>query len=173
MPPLPDPKAIRRNAPTIPTTALPVAGRGGLAPEVPSWVELGESGRAWWEWAWSTPQACAWGDGVGQEACVARRASLEDDLATREFVHNLDLLDDEFQSDTAKALKDAITRLASLATGRLAIQKEMRELDDRLGLTPKAMAQLRWEIVGDKPAAQVAGDELQQARSRRARVVNE
>ena len=29
----------------------------------------------------------------------------------------------------------------------------MRELDDRLGLTPKGMAALRWNIVPDSPAA--------------------
>lgn len=109
------------------------------------------------------------------ESFVARRASLEDDLSTREFVHNLDLLDDEFQSDTAKALRDAIQRLAAMATGRLAIQKEMRELDDRLGLTPKGLAALRWVIVADTQdagAPTATPDEVAARRSRRDRLAS-
>jgi hypothetical protein len=76
--PLPDPNAIRRNAPTIPTTDLPASGRTTPAPDVPSWITLGEAGLAWWEWAWHTPQACGWSD--GNLVTVAHRASLEDVL---------------------------------------------------------------------------------------------
>lgn len=36
----------------------------------------------------------------------------------------------------------------------LAVMKEMRELDDRYGLTPKGLAALRWKIVDDAPAEQ-------------------
>jgi hypothetical protein len=36
--PLPDPNAIRRNKPTIPTTDLPADGRQGPAPEPPAWA---------------------------------------------------------------------------------------------------------------------------------------
>ena len=51
-------------------------------------------------------------------------------------------------------VKTAVARIAAMVTGRLAITKEMRELDDRFGLTPKAMAALRWKIVADEaPAA--------------------
>ncbi|MGD9754564.1 MAG: hypothetical protein AB7W59_26535 [Acidimicrobiia bacterium] len=35
--------------------------------------------RAWWAWAWSTPQAAAWS--VGDVVALARRARLEDVLA--------------------------------------------------------------------------------------------
>jgi hypothetical protein len=82
--PLPDPNAIRRNAPTIPTLTLPLSGRKGPAPDVPIWVQLGTAGSAWWAWAWATPQAVAWGTSVGMEATVARRAQLEDMLADTE-----------------------------------------------------------------------------------------
>ena len=51
--------------------------------------------------------------------------------------------------DAFTTVRDLIGRLAALATGRLAIFREMRELDDRLGLTPKGMAALRWTIVDD------------------------
>ncbi|RDG37952.1 hypothetical protein [Streptomyces corynorhini] len=154
--PLPSEDRRRRNAPTIPTTKLPVSGRTEPAPRVPAWVKLGKAGRAWWKWAWATPQACAWAP--GHESMLARRAALEDDLAALATVDSLDatellsaLDDDEFRT-----VRDLVGRLAALATGRLAIFREMRELDDRLGLTPKGMAALRWTIVPD-PVQQDAG----------------
>lgn len=144
-------------------------------PDPPAWCELRKAGQQWWVWAWTTPQALGWGDSVGMESVVARRASLEDDLGSLEFVHNLDLLDDEFQSETAKALRDAIQRLASMATGRLAVMREMRELDDRLGFTPKGLAALRWQIVADPADESGAGkapDEVAARRSRRDRIAS-
>lgn len=149
--PLPDPNARRRNAPTIPTTDLPVAGRTDPAPSIPSWVKLGKAGRAWWKWAWSTPQSCAWGVAVGIEATVARRAALEDDLAAIECVGGVEF-DDLEDDPNYQHLAAAVRRIAGLAAGRLQIMREMRELDDRLGLTPKAMAALRWKITGEAPA---------------------
>jgi hypothetical protein len=110
--PLPKTNARRRNAPTIPTTDLPAAGWKGPMPAVPAGYELGESGSAWWAWAWRTPQAAAWSPG--------------------------DLY------------------------GELQVAREARELDDRLGLTPKGLAALRWKIVApisEVPRAQGAGRE--------------
>lgn len=150
--PLPQPARRRRNAPTIPTTVLPAGGRTDPAPRLPGFVKLGKAGRAWWKWAWSTPQAAAWA--LGHEGVVARRASLEDDLDALARVDGIDLGDLIHDEDAALTVKSVVQRLASLATGRLALVREMRELDDRLGLTPKAMAQLRWSIAdpGNAPA---------------------
>jgi hypothetical protein len=148
--PLPDPSRRRRNAPSIPTTSLPISGRTTPAPDVPSWVHLGTAGTAWWAWAWATPQASAWGVGAGAEAVVARRASLEDDLAALERIDGLhldELREDEDEED--RRIAGVIRRIAAMATGRLQILREMRELDDRLGLTPKSLAALRWTIVAD------------------------
>jgi len=114
---------------------------------VPSWVSLGDAGGAWWGWAWRTPQACAWGP--GHEALIARRASLEDDLAALSGVDSLDLAD--VLGADASDFRMILSQLAALATGRLQIFREMRELDDRLGLSPKGMAALRWTIVADPP----------------------
>jgi hypothetical protein len=83
---------------------------------------------------------------------VARRASLEDDLAAIELVQGIDF-SEVVDADRADAVRAAVQRVAALASGRLQILREMRELDDRLGLTPKAMAQLRWTIKGDGEAA--------------------
>lgn len=143
--PLPTENPRRTNAPVIPTTVLPAAGREGPPPKLPPTAELRKAGRAWWRWAWATPQAAAWA--LGHEGIVARRASLEDDLAALELVQGLDF--DEFVGEHMKDVREAVQRVAALATGRLQIMREMRELDDRLGLSPKSMAQLRWTIKGD------------------------
>lgn len=145
--PLPKPNARRRNAPTIPTTDLPAGGRKGPAPKLPAGYELGADGLAWWGWAWRTPQSAAWSD--GDLYVVARRAGLEDALgALRQADLGVDvgeLLDDE----TGDALRWLVGRLKALAVGELQVAKEARELDDRLGLTPKGLAALRWKIVPD------------------------
>lgn len=153
--PLPDPNRRRRNAPTIPTTKLPLSGRSDPAPEVPAWTDLRASGRSWWDWAWATPQAAAWGTAVGMESLVARRASLEDDLAALDDVDGLDFgsLGDE---KAAREFRAVVGRVAALATGRLSLMREMREMDDRLGLTPRGMAALRWTVIDDAPKAKVS-----------------
>ena len=156
--PLPQPTRRRRNAPTIPTTELPAGGRPGQAPKPPAWVRLGASGTAWWKWAWKTPQAAAWSK--GDLAMICRRALLEDMLAVRdlssapELSDLLDLLDgDDDRASAAREVVEGLVRaLAFLATGAVTIMRECRELDDRLGLTPKGLAALRWRIV-EKPAA--------------------
>lgn len=155
--PLPNPARRRRNVPTIPTTELPASGRKGAAPEVPTAFELAVAGEAWWAWAWSTPQAAGWSD--GDLFAIARRASLEDDLVTVAQVEGLDLLE-ALGAENASQLRMVITRLAALCGGRLALFREMRDLDDRLGLTPKGLANLRWQIVDDsQELGDDAGDE--------------
>lgn len=155
--PLPNPNARRRNTPTIKPTALPADGRDEPAPRVPSWIKLSKSGRAWWKWAWSTPQAAAWN--TGDVAFIARRASLEDDMSVLGQVTGLDfeyLVDCLEERDGHRQFGEAVRKLSALATGRLQIAKEMRELDDRLGLTPKGMAALRWQIAEGKPKTGLA-----------------
>jgi hypothetical protein len=170
--PLPDPKHHRRNAPTIPTTNLPAGGRQGPAPRIPKGsVELGAAGRAWWRWAWSTPQAAAWDAGSFQ--VVLRRARLEDAVA---LLEEFDL--GEPPSDPAEVpeyletLKWVIQVLKGAATGVLGVMREMRELDDRLGLTPKAMAQLRWSIVAEEEPERVAVEVVDRLAERRRRLAS-
>lgn len=165
--PLPDPNAIRRNAPTIPTTTLSSTGPKGETPKIPKWVVLQKSGRKWWDWAWRTPQACGWGMNVGMESMVARRAVLEDDLwaleqANTDVVEMSELLDLLEQGESIRWL---FQRLAAMATPRLAVMKEMRELDDRLGLTPKGLAALRWVIIDDPEAVAEAEAAAEEAKA--------
>jgi hypothetical protein len=116
---------------------------------VPAPAKLEKAGKAWWRWAWSTPQAAAWD--AGSHQAVARRAALEDDLATMADVQSLDIAD-VLDIDDEGHVARLIRRLAALAGGRLSVIKEMRELDRTLGLTPKAMAELRWSIMPDEVA---------------------
>lgn len=171
--PLPNPRRRRRNAPTIPTTDLPAAGRSGSAPRCPKWIDLGPSGTAWWRWAWHTPQAAAWS--AGDHPLIARRAVLEDMIAARKLGDVGELaellgLDADHIPDGIEAV---FTALAELAGGALSIMREAREIEDRLGLTPKGMAQLRWRIVPDVVEEDAEDDELAKRREgRRARLAS-
>lgn len=142
--PVPAAERRRRNEPTFPTTRLPVSGYRGPIPKVPAQVVLETAGKAWWRWAWRTPQAAAWN--AGHLWNVARRAQLEDVWA--------------------KQLEDG------KATAAMASAMQM--LENRLGLTPKGMLELRWEIVADIPAPDAAPDpehanEVAQRRAERER----
>lgn len=169
--PLPDPDSRRRNAPTIPSTKLPVSGRSDPAPECP--YDLAAAGAVWWAWAWGTPQAAAWDSGALY--VVARRARLEDDLAMlgfgEDFLELHDLLagaDDE----AVQRVEFALSTLKRSATGKLAIEKEMRELDGKLGLSPAAMAALRWMIVEDETPAPAVSASTTASRSSHLRAVD-
>lgn len=123
-----DPKSRKSQTrqPTFPTTRLPVSGFRGPIPKAP--VTLGKDGRAWWSWAWRTPQAAAWN--AGHVWNVARRAQLEDVWATQ----------------------------VNAGEATAAMAGAMQTLDNRLGLTPKGMLELRWEIVADIKPEKAAPD---------------
>jgi hypothetical protein len=116
-------------------------------------LELGDAGNAWWKWAWRTPQAAAWS--IGDHPALARRASLEDDVAGLRQVENLDVAEllELDPDDRTKELEFVIRSLHALAGNKLAIAREARELDDRFGLTPKALAALRWTIIEQEEPA--------------------
>jgi hypothetical protein len=157
--PLPKPGARRRNAPTIPGSVLPAEGRKGRAPKCP--YVLGVAGKAWWRWAWATPQASKWDD--GSLYALGRRAQLEDDLAALDGADGfdlgefLDLSDDGM--DVLRRLEAVVFRLKSMASGRVGVMREMRELDGRFGLTPKAMADLRWSVESAYPPSTSSGED--------------
>lgn len=156
--PLPNPNRRRTNPPTIPTTKLPASGYQGEIPECPYRLEA--AGEAWWLWAWRTPQASAWDP--GSLYSLARRARLEDTLAALHLIDDFELLDLFAQGDieARSRVEWALRTLKASASGALAVQKEMRELDDKFGLTAKGLAALRWTIVPDgadeKPAPRAA-----------------
>ncbi len=151
--PLPSKNPRRRNAPTIPTTTLPASGRKGPAPKCP--YELAEAGAKWWRWAWALPQAMAWSD--GDLYALARRARLEDMVAALGFADELDLTDllaGVSDREAVQRVEWALTMLKRSASGQLNLEKEMRELDGKFGLTAEALAKLRWTIVADEEPAE-------------------
>ncbi|MGE0138645.1 MAG: hypothetical protein AB7R77_12560 [Ilumatobacteraceae bacterium] len=162
--PLPQEHRRRRNAPTIPTTSLPVDGRKGRPPNPPSWVELGAHGKAFWVWAWGTPQAAAWNK--GHHVAIAHRASLEDDLAALvDYADGVNLEDllalDTEKTDVLREISSRVDwlvkRLKAVAGGRSTIISRIQTYDAQLGLDPKGMAALRWKIVDDTAARRDEG----------------
>jgi len=169
--PAPSKKKRRSNAPTIPTTELNASGRKGRPPKLPQAYNLRKAGAAWWKWAWGTPQAMAWDKGALY--VVARRAQLEDDLAIADSAFEAtdftDLLGRD-EDEVTRELEFIVGRLAGMAGGRNPILKEMRELDKVLGLTPKAMIELRWEIVGESSEKPTSVKAPKGAKDRKARL---
>jgi hypothetical protein len=165
--PAPNPSRRRRNAPTVQTTNLPAGGRRGPAPDLPTTYELGDAGLEWWEFAWRLPQATRWDDGTVY--AVARRAQLEDLLAALDFTDELDLADLLANDPEAtRRVEWAIATLKRAASGALGLMKEMRELDKRLGLDPKALVELRWTIVDDGEGERPSGPAAPTVRRLRA-----
>jgi hypothetical protein len=155
----------RRNKPTIPTRSLPAGGFAGPYPRLPKGVELGEAGRIWWRWAWRTPQAAAWD--AGTHVALARRASLEDDLAALERVDGIDVgyaLSLVREGEARKAIIElewVVRNLARLAGGKLAVCSKMLDLDRQFGLTTRSFYDLHFEIVPDveaKPEPAATGE---------------
>jgi hypothetical protein len=124
---------------------------------------LSEAGAAWWEWAWSTPQAKRWDAGVLYT--VARRATLEDVVSALESVEAFDL--ESFMADdpvdAVKNLQWLLETLKAAAGGVLSVSREMRELETQLGFGAKSMHALGWNPDESKPKV----SKLDELRARR------
>jgi hypothetical protein len=119
-PPAPEASRRRRNH-TPAARQLPAAGRPGAAPSWPLTTRPADDEVSLWDELWASPQAVAWQDmGAGLARVVAR-----------------------YVRWTVAA---EIGIPADVATSALA---ELRQLEDRLGLTPMALARLRWDIVAE------------------------
>lgn len=123
----PKPDAERRNKSPheFGWTDLPAAGRQGPPPPMPDTEDYGEL-EEWWADLWSSPQATAW-DQSGR--------------TLHGLLHAKWLL-----TETEVVVRDG-RELAVAAAPRASLLSEMRQIEDRHGLNPKAMLQLRWRIV--------------------------
>jgi hypothetical protein len=154
-------RAAKRTAPRAAGASARAGGkRAAAAPKCP--YSLRAAGTAWWRWAWQTPQATRWDDGALY--VIARRAALEDDLAVLDGddISVADVLGLDSEHQMARELDWLIGRLRAIAGGRIALMKEMRELDTQLGLGPKAMKGLGWK------ADEERADRLDELAQRRA-----
>jgi hypothetical protein len=119
--PAPDSQRRRRNA-TVAMTQLPMEGYAG---EIPDWpLETATEAELWrWEQVWRSPAAALWVRmGPATYLLVAR------------YVRDALIVENDSHTTVAIAHLHA----------------EVRQLEDRLGLSPLAMLRLRWEIVADE-----------------------
>lgn len=124
-PPKPSEQRRRTNA-TVGTTKLPMEGYTGPVPEWPlagsSKAELDR-----WERVWHSPMASQW-------------VRMHIDLVVARYVRSCILIEGDPSRDDDAHL--------SVATAHL--HSEVRQLEDRLGLSPLALLRLRWEIAPDE-----------------------
>lgn len=102
----------------------------------------------WWADLWVTPQAAAW------------------DQSGRSLWRLAELMQASVELREIEDPEKRVTKLCQVAA-------QMTALEDRHGLSPKALLGLRWLIVDEvEPAVVVPGDELaaQRAKARRAAV---
>ncbi len=99
-------------------TTLPAEGRHGPPPKLPKLRQWTDATLDWWAELWKTPQAAAW-DQTGRT------------LHTLAMLHHQLAIDEALTPDKSRAST---------------IAAEMRQHEDRHGLTPKAMLQLRWRV---------------------------
>ena len=117
--PLPKPNAGPSRRGLLATDRiLPAAGRQGPPPKWPSGHKPSRAERAAWRRLWSLPQAVAWETLPGIPEVVERYARAS--------------------CAVAKDLDEGQVRAAMLA--------QLRGLESDLGLTPAALARLRWSI---------------------------
>ncbi|WP_239404657.1 DASH complex subunit DAD3 family protein [Frankia sp. Cj3] len=147
MGPPPKPASQRRRRNAVPgTVELPAEGRHGDPPVWPLQVATAAEDAAWRQ-LWASPQAVAWERlGEATVSVVARYARLR------------------CAAEVATATGKSSVPLAQMLG-------ELRQLEDRLGLSPMAMLRLRWEIVADEVAEARAGAATAPPTERRIRAV--
>ena len=116
--PNPDGERRNRNERQFDWATLPLEGRQGPPPALPDLRLWTAATERWWAELWATPQAVMW-DPSGRS------------------LHTLALLHHQLMLDST--LPPAATRAASISA-------EMRQHEDRHGLTPKSLLQLRWRV---------------------------
>ena len=143
MPPTPKPSSQRRrrNKDAQPST-LPAAGFSGPIPKLPSkspaWLKLTKD---WWTTIWRSPMATRW-----------------EDADVPSLVRLARLVDTVNRSDGQKSW---------MGSQQANLLSEIRQLEDRYGLSPKSRASLRWEIARTEPET-----EAPKATVRRLRAVD-
>lgn len=120
-----DPSSGRSDRRGVKFTALPAEGFQGDAPEFPMRIQSDREVELW-EWAWSTPQACAW----SQPSEAWRLHSIAMWVRTAAIC----------ESDEATAAdKGSLHRFA-----------------DQIGLTPAGLKENGWAVAVDEVAARAA-----------------
>lgn len=135
MAPSPKPPGARRrrNAGQSQWQQLPAEGRSGPIPEPRTDRELGEIASQYWETLWTSPMAVTFTDADIQS--LTRLAVLVDDRARSESADGLiEIVESNFGSEV------------EVVVGKFAGDAEIRQLEDRYGVSPLARRRLQWEI---------------------------
>jgi hypothetical protein len=135
----------RRNAES-PAKVLPAEGKRGRPPKTHTSVVWGEHARAYWTAIWTSPMATTFTK--TDEFALTRLCSLVD---RRDRVESGD-----YEVFAAGAVDGEVTVVRDFDG-----DAEIRQLEDRFGLSPAARRRLQWEIdaaagpVGDARPVQV------------------
>lgn len=136
MAPTPKPPGARRrrNLGQGQWQELPADGRKGKAPEPRTDRELGVIARRYWETIWSSPMAVTFTDADIQP--LTRLAVLVDDRARSESADGLIEIVDAWHDGSE----------LRVIVGEFKGDGEIRQLEDRYGISPLARRRLQWEI---------------------------
>lgn len=159
-PPKPAPLRRRRNqaGASVRLSAPPARRR---APTLPGARELLAETRRWWRTVWASPMASVWLD--ADVPALERLARLHD-LSARELaiVREGPRVSEEIlqaAEEVGPEVRISITFDSPLSASVLS---EIRQLEDRLGLSPMSRRRLQWEVeraeasAEDTPGANVA-----------------
>jgi hypothetical protein len=161
--PKPDGQKVNRVEPTFGWVDLPAGGRPGPAPKLPTHMTWSAHTKRAWDEMWASPQATQW------------------DQSGRTLIGWAELFEQKVRAERLRRLP-AASMLAELSqiegwekllerkAPPTSVYGELRQIEDRHGLNPKAMLQLRWRI----PPAEAAVDDDRppvETRRRRLRVV--
>lgn len=147
MPPAPKPRAQRRRRNATPGSAVLDPSVKVKAPTLPGAKGMLASTRAYWRRLWASPMAQLWLD--ADVPALVRLTQLHD-LTTRQFkvvaegpIPRLDLT--KLSDGEITVIFDSPVTAAHLA--------EMRQIEDRLGLSPLSRRRHGWEIAEPDDAA--------------------
>jgi hypothetical protein len=123
----------RRNAGQSQWQELPAEGRKGEIPKPWTGRQLGDVATRYWETLWSSPMAVTFIDADIQP--LTRLAVLVDDRDRSESGAGLiEIVEGNYAGEV------------EVVVGKFAGDAEIRQLEDRYGVSPKARRALQWEI---------------------------
>lgn len=154
--PKPPGQRRRRNAGQSQWQELPAEGRKGEVPEPRTDRRLGSVAKRYWDELWSSPMAVTFIDADIQP--LTRLVVLVDDRARAETGEGLlEIVEGNFDGDVR------------VIVGQFSGDGEIRQLEDRYGISPKARRALQWEIrqgeVVDMPESKGGGRKLRAVES--------
>lgn len=153
----------RRNlAPGAVELPGPAPREPGKRPTLPGSKDMLASTRAWWRTVWDSPMAVVWLD--ADLPALVRLAQLHD-LTSRQFT-----IVREGPTPVLRDLNERVVAVTFESPVTAALLAEMRQIEDRLGLSPLSRRRLQWEVAHAQEALDAVApkrDEVADARAAR------